>query len=170
MAQHVRVHRGQPGTASRLRNEIVHGLTVPIDPAKDAPLTHRRHFEPAAQRPDRTRRFFSSDGDGRAGAFAVGLRAPDRQQAARPRTRNPDPRLPARRARYGAGPPSTHQQQRPIAQPPQIVWDVKDDGAQLLDLERDLLRLGTPSWRRVRRTTARTMSCVAGVAWSIDRW
>ena len=56
-------------------------VPMPIDPAKDAPLTERRRFEPTAEGPDWTRRFFSSqrDGDGRARALAIGLRAPDRQ-------------------------------------------------------------------------------------------
>ena len=50
-------------------------VPVAIDPAKDAPLANRRRVEPAAQRPDWTRRFFSSkrDSDGAAGAFAIGV-------------------------------------------------------------------------------------------------
>ena len=51
------------------------------DPAKDAPLTHRRRREPAAQRPDRTAPVFGAERNRhrRAGAFAIGLRAPDSQ-------------------------------------------------------------------------------------------
>ena len=45
-------------------------MPMPVDPPKDVPLGDRRRVEPAAQRPDRTRRFFSSkrNGDARARA------------------------------------------------------------------------------------------------------
>jgi hypothetical protein len=54
---------------------------VPIDSPKDKPLTHCRSREPTAQRADRTGCFFSSkrDGDARASALTIGLRASDRQ-------------------------------------------------------------------------------------------
>jgi hypothetical protein len=102
-----------------------------IDPAKDAPLADRPSLEPAAQRPDRTCRFFSSKRDcaGRAGPFAVGFRAPDREH---------DPlgleaqvgdlerdELAAAQGRRPAD-----EQQRPIAPPAQVVGDGKHHRAE----------------------------------------
>jgi hypothetical protein len=57
-------------------------IGMPIDPAEDEPRADRRTFEPAAQRGDRTAPFFrpKRNRHGRAGAFAVGLGAPNHQR------------------------------------------------------------------------------------------
>src|ERR1019366_8045417 len=143
-----------------------------IDPAKDASLPHGRRVEPAAQRPNRTRRFFFSQRDrhGGAGALAVGLRAPNRQHdllglEAEVGDVDRDELAAAQRRR------PADEQQRPIAQPPQIRRNRKDDAAQGVELERCLLRLRyaeLPAGAAHNRPT--TTSWSVGVAWSIERW
>jgi hypothetical protein len=64
-------------SASARSDKVGPRYPLPIDPPKDAPRADRRRREPAAQRPDRTGRLFSSkrDGDRRADALAIGLGA-----------------------------------------------------------------------------------------------
>src|ERR1019366_8752410 len=64
-------------SASARSDKVGPRYPLPIDPPKDAPRADRRRREPAAQRPDRTGRLFSSkrDGDRRARALAIGLGA-----------------------------------------------------------------------------------------------
>jgi hypothetical protein len=102
---------------------------MPIDPTKDSPLPDRRGRQPATQRPDRTRRFFSSKRDrhGGAGPFAIVFER--RIVSTTPsgsKLRSPTSSATSSLRRSAAaqrGHPA-NEQQRPIAQPPQIHRDI----------------------------------------------